>query len=78
MCVPPVRLNYHKCRLATLYKLNCNFNYTALFYSSKMAESSTNLRQKSSILDGPRKFYKDSVLFIHRCTKPDRRGTIIN
>ena len=43
-----------------------------------MAESSTNLRQKSSILDGPRKFYKDSVLFIHRCTKPDRRGTIVN
>jgi hypothetical protein len=39
-----------------------------------MAESSSNLRQKSSILDGPRKFYKDSVLFIHRCTKPDRRG----
>lgn len=39
-----------------------------------MTESSSNLRKKSSVLDGPRKFYKDSVLFLHRCTKPDRRG----
>ena len=39
-----------------------------------MVDSSSNLRQKSSPLDGPRKFYKDSVLFLHRCTKPDRRG----
>ena len=42
-----------------------------------MTESSSNLRHKSSPLDGPRKFYKDSLLFLQRCTKPDRRGTLL-
>ena len=42
-----------------------------------MVDSTSNIRHKSSPLDGPRKFYKDSVLFLHRCTKPDRRGTLI-
>lgn len=41
-----------------------------------MVDSSSNLRHKSSPLDGPRKFYKDSALFLHRCTKPDRRGKL--
>ena len=27
------------------------------------------------ILDVPRKFYKDSVHLINRCTKPDKKGT---
>jgi hypothetical protein len=40
----------------------------------EMVESTHNLHHQPSILDGPRKFYKDSVLFLHRCTKPDKKG----
>ena len=47
-----------------------------IIVSSNMVDSSSNLRHKPSALDGPRKFYKDSVLFLHRCTKPDRRGKL--
>lgn len=28
-----------------------------------------------ALLDGPRKFFKDSVSLINRCTKPDKKGT---
>lgn len=52
-----------------------NLILIAVYFIIEMVDSTSSLRQqKSSPFDGPRKFYKDSVLFLHRCTKPDRRG----
>lgn len=33
--------------------------------------------QFTALLEGPKKFAKESVQFINRCTKPDRRGNLI-